>query len=71
MYQCIMNMAQFKVEPVQKLLNEEEHLKQLAAELWLKGEISDTKLKKILNTEDIRDLKFGKRWIEETINIIN
>ncbi len=47
---------------------EKELLKKVAAELWLRGEIPDTKLKKILTEQDIKDLKFGKRWIEEVIH---
>ncbi len=47
---------------------EREKLKQVAAELWLKGELSETNLKKVLNNEEIKDLKFGKQWIEETFH---
>ncbi|MBI2109968.1 ribbon-helix-helix protein, CopG family [Candidatus Woesearchaeota archaeon] len=47
---------------------EKELLKKVAAELWLRGEIPDTKLKKILTEQDLKDLKFGKRWIEEVIH---
>jgi len=50
--------------------NEKERLKKLAAELWLKGEISESKLKKILTEEEIKDIKFGKHWIEEAIHEI-
>lgn len=49
---------------------EKEKLRQVAAELWLKGEISETSLKKVLNDEEIKDLKFGKSWIEETLHEI-
>lgn len=49
---------------------EKERLKRVAAELWLKGEMSETALKKVLNDEEIKDLKFGQQWIEETLNEI-
>ena len=49
---------------------EKENLKLVAAELWLKGEISETNLKKVLNGEEIKDLKFGQSWIEETLHEI-
>ncbi|MBI4142111.1 hypothetical protein HY484_04250 [Candidatus Woesearchaeota archaeon] len=65
--------TEFIKEAVQKLLKEKEekeHLKRLAAELWLKGELSETKLKKVLNEEEIKDLKFGKHWVEEVIHEI-
>ncbi|MBI4147907.1 ribbon-helix-helix protein, CopG family [Candidatus Woesearchaeota archaeon] len=61
-------------EAILSLLHEREEkarLKKLAAELWLKGEISETKLKKVLSEEDLKDLKFGKRWIEEVIHEIS
>ncbi len=60
-------------EAVQKLLKEKEEkekLKKLAAELWLKGEISETKLKNVLSEEEINDLTFGKRWVEEIMHEI-
>src|SRR3989338_5622811 len=60
-------------EAVQKLLAEKaekEHLKKLAAELWLKGELSETKLRKVLSEEEIKDLRFGKHWVEEVIHEI-
>lgn len=47
---------------------QKEHLKKVAAELWLQGELSEVKLKKVLNAEEIEDLTFGKRWIEDTIH---
>ena len=58
-------------EAVHKLLKEnqeKEKLKQLAAELWLKGELSETKLKKVLSEEEISDLKFGRQWVEDVIH---
>lgn len=61
-------------EAVQKLLKDREQkevLKKLAAELWLKGEISEAKLKKVLSEEEIKDLKFGKHWIEDILNEIS
>lgn len=61
-------------EAVQKLLKEKEekeHLKKLAAELWLKGELSETQLRKALSEEEVKDLKFGKRWVEEVIHEIS
>lgn len=61
-------------EAVQKLLKDREQkevLKTLAAELWLKGEISEAKLKKVLSEEEIKDLKFGKHWIEDILNEIS
>jgi metal-responsive CopG/Arc/MetJ family transcriptional regulator len=61
-------------EAVLRLLNEKqekEKMKKLSAELWLKGEISETKLKKILTEEEIEDLKFGKKWFEEVIHEIS
>ena len=60
-------------EAVLQLLREraeKEKLQRVAAELWLKGEISETALKKVLNEEEIKDLKFGKQWIEEAVNEI-
>ncbi len=50
---------------------EKEKLKRVAAELWLKGEVSETALKKVLNEEEIKDLTFGKRWVEDLINEIH
>ena len=47
---------------------EKERLKEIAAELWLKGEISETKLRKVLSEEEIKDLKFGKQWIGDLIH---
>ncbi len=49
---------------------EKEKLKKLAAELWLKGELSETGLKKVLDGEEIKDLRFGKHWVEEAIHEI-
>lgn len=49
---------------------EKERLKRVAAELWLKGEISEIALKKVLTDEEIKDLRFGKRWIEEMLDEI-
>lgn len=66
--------TEFIKEAIQKLLKEKEQkekLKKLAAEFWLKGEISETKLKKVLNEEEIKDLKFGKQWVEDAINEIS
>lgn len=40
-----------------------EQIKETAAELWLKGEFSETQLKKVLFDEEIKDLTFGKKWI--------
>ena len=60
-------------EAVRKLLQEKdenERLKKLAAELWLKGELSETKLRKVLSGEEIKDLQFGKQWIEGIIDEI-
>lgn len=60
-------------EALRKLLEErqeKEKLKNLASELWLRGEISEVKLKKVLSEEEIKDLKFGKHWIEEVIHEI-
>ena len=60
-------------EAIQKLLlekKEKERLKRVASELWLKGEISGTNLKKVLNDEEIKDLKFGKSWIEDMLHEI-
>ena len=60
-------------EAVQKHIQEteeKERLKRLAGELWLKGEISESKIKKVLTEEEVKDLKFGKHWIEEVINEI-
>ena len=51
-----MKTTQFRMEP-----------KLIAAELWLQGEISETKLKKVLTEEEIKDLKFGKRWMKECL----
>lgn len=49
---------------------EKERIKKLAAELWLKGELSDTQLKRALNEEEVKDLHFGKKWIEDALNEI-
>lgn len=49
---------------------EKERLKKTAAELWLKGELSETQLKKALSEEEINDLTFGKRWIEDMLHEI-
>ena len=49
---------------------EQERLKRVAAELWLKGQLSETQLKKVLSNEEINDLTFGKQWIEETVHEI-
>ncbi len=49
---------------------EKTDLKRIAAELWLKGEIPEHKLKKVLSEDELKDLKFGKRWIEETLHEI-
>ena len=65
--------TEFIKEAVQKRLEEKEEnekLKRVAAELWLRGEISETKLKKVLRDEEVKDLKFGKHWIEGVINEI-
>ena len=58
-------------EAVQKLLREKEEkdeIKRKAVELWLKGEISEPNVRKILSESDMKDLKFGKKWIEEIVN---
>ncbi|MFH1072996.1 MAG: ribbon-helix-helix domain-containing protein [Nanoarchaeota archaeon] len=65
------NRTEFIKEAVQKLLAEKEEktqLKKVAAELWLKGELSKDKLKKVLNDEEIKDLTFGKQWIEDSVH---
>jgi metal-responsive CopG/Arc/MetJ family transcriptional regulator len=49
---------------------EKVHLKRTASELWLKGELSDSQLKKALSEEEVKDLTFGKQWIEATIDEI-
>ncbi|GEM_PF-4314460 len=49
---------------------EKRNLKRIAAELWLKGELPEHQLKKVISEEEIKDLKFGKRWIEETLHEI-
>ncbi|MBS3123486.1 ribbon-helix-helix protein, CopG family [Candidatus Woesearchaeota archaeon] len=62
--------TEFIKEAIQKLLlekREKERMKQLAAELWLKGELSETQLKKALNEEEIKDLHFGKKWVDDII----
>jgi predicted transcriptional regulator len=61
-------------EALVKLLDEKkekERMKEVATELWIKGEIPETNLKKVLDKEEIKDLKFGKQWIKETINEIS
>ncbi len=60
-------------EAIQKLLtdrNEKERLKRVASELWLKGEITESNLKKVLNDEELKDLKFGKSMIEDMLHEI-
>ena len=65
------NRTELIKEAVLKYLQErieKERIKKIAAELWLKGELSETQLKKALNEEEVKDLQFGKRWIEEAIH---
>ncbi len=65
--------TEFIKEALLRLLEErqeKQQLKKLAAELWIKGEISEAKLKKVLSEEEIKDLKFGKHWIEEIVHEI-
>ncbi|MDP3729100.1 MAG: ribbon-helix-helix domain-containing protein [bacterium] len=65
------NRTELIKEAVLKYLQErieKERIKKIAAELWLKGELSETQLKKALNEEEVKDLQFGKRWIEEAVN---
>jgi metal-responsive CopG/Arc/MetJ family transcriptional regulator len=50
--------------------SEKERLKRIGAELWLKGELTDTELKKALSDEEVKDLAFGKKWVEEAVNEI-
>ncbi len=45
--------------------------KKKAAELWVEGKFGEDNLKQIFSREEIKNLKFGKRWIEETIEDIN
>ncbi len=52
-------------EPMQ--LEEGEKLKLVAAMLWLRGEITQTALKNVLNDEEIKDLRFGKEWVADVI----
>ena len=44
-----------------------KQLKRIAAELWLKGELSQKELKKALAEEEIKDIAFGKKWVEEAL----
>ncbi len=48
--------------------SEKERLKKIGAELWLKGKLTETELKKVLSEEEVKDLAFGKKWIEEAVN---
>lgn len=60
-------------EAVQLLLSEKQekkNIKRLAAELWLKGELSEAQLKKALSEEEVKDLQFGKHLIEEIVDEI-
>ncbi|HLD34105.1 MAG TPA: hypothetical protein VJB66_05235 [Candidatus Nanoarchaeia archaeon] len=41
--------------------------KQRLAKLWLDGKVNESKLRKVLTSEEMKDLKFGKKWIEETV----
>ena len=51
-----------------KSKKEKERLKKIAAELWLQGELSESKLRKVLSHEEIQDLSFGKQWIEDVLH---
>ena len=42
--------------------------KQRLAELWIYGEIHESELRKVLTSEEMKYLKFGKKWIEETVS---
>lgn len=45
--------------------------KKKAAGLWIKGKLNENDLGQIFSREEIKDLKFGKRWIEEMVESIN
>jgi len=45
-------------------------MKKIAAELWLKGDISEKSLKKALTEEETKDILFGKKWVEGAIQEI-
>lgn len=49
---------------------EKENIKRIAAELWLKGELSESQLKKALSEEEVKDLAFGKKWVEDAFDEI-
>ena len=65
------NRTELIKEAVLKYLQErieKERLKSIAAELWLKGELSESQLKKALHEEEVKDLQFGKKWVEDTLH---
>lgn len=45
--------------------------KKKAAELWLNGKLGEEDLKRILSREEMKDLKFGKSWVEEMVESIS
>lgn len=65
------NRTELIKEAVRSYLEEKErktHLKKIAAELWLKGELSEKDLKKALSEEERKDLAFGKKWVEDALH---
>ncbi len=67
------NRTELIKEAVRSYLEEKERkirLKKLAAELWLKGELSEKDLKKALSDQEIKDIQFGKNWVEAALDEI-
>ena len=65
------NRTELIKEAVRSYLEEKERkiqVKKLAAELWLKGELSEKDLKKALTEEERKDLAFGKKWVEAALD---
>lgn len=50
--------------------HEKTRLKRVAAELWLQGKLHEAELRKALSEEEIKDLQFGKQWIEGAVREI-
>ncbi len=67
------NRTELIKDAVRSYLEEKERktqVKKLAAELWLKGELPEKDLKKALRDEEIKDLQFGKKWVEAALDEI-
>ena len=47
-----------------------DSIKRKHAELWLENKIPLSKLREVLSSEEVKDLKFGKRWVEDLVDEI-